>query len=225
MPRRLVLASASPARLQLLRGAGLDPEVMVSHVPEDGVEHLDARAAVTMLARRKAAEVAKLLAATREVQANPGGSRPKDELPLVVGCDSLLEFEGETWGKPSGPLDAAHRWRRLRGGTGLLHTGHCIVDASDAREVYAADTATVHFGHPDDREIEAYSLTREAMAVAGPFTLEGRSSPWVESIDGNYGTITGISLVVFRDLLGELGLSIIDLWSDPAGRIGPQAST
>jgi septum formation protein len=205
--RRLVLASASPARLLLLRGAGLDPEVRVSNVPEDGVEGLDAPAAVTALARRKATEVAGALRTEAAEQ-----HQPASDLPLVVGCDSLLEFAGQVWGKPSGPDEVSARWRRMRGLSGLLHTGHCLIDASDSREAAAWDTAVVHFGRPDDREIDAYARTDEALAVAGPFTLEGLSSPWVDRIEGNYGTITGISLPVLRRLLLELGVSIVDLW-------------
>jgi septum formation protein len=205
--RRFVLASASPARLLLLRGAGLDPEVRVSHVPEDEVDGLDPPAAVNELARRKAREVAARLRSEAADRDQPDGN-----LPLVVGCDSLLEFAGQVWGKPSGPDEVSARWRQMRGRRGLLHTGHCLIDASDSREATACDTAVVHFGRPDDREIEAYARTDEALAVAGPFTLEGRSAPWVERIDGNYGTITGISLPVLRRLLLELGVSIVDLW-------------
>jgi septum formation protein len=205
--RRFVLASASPARLLLLRGAGLEPEVRVSDVPEDGVEGLDPPAAVTALARRKALEVAGVLRSEAAVRDQPGSN-----LPLVVGCDSLLEFAGQIWGKPSGPDEVSARWRQMRGRSGLLHTGHCLVDASDWREATACDTAVVHFGRPDDREIDAYAGTDEALTVAGPFTLEGLSAPWVDRIDGNYGTITGISLPVLRRLLNELGVSIVDLW-------------
>jgi septum formation protein len=200
--RRLILASASPARRQLLEWAGLSPEVAVSYVAEDGVDHLPAVEAVQVLAERKARAVASGIAAS-----------PRADGPIVVGCDSLLEFEGETWGKASSPAEVVERWRRLRGGRGLLHTGHCVVDTATDSEAVATDTALVRFGVPDDREIEAYSRTGEALQVAGPFTLEGRSAPWIESIDGNYGTITGISLALLRHLLAELNVEIIDLWS------------
>jgi septum formation protein len=205
--RRFVLASASPARLLLLRGAGLDPEVRVSHVPEDDVDGLDPPAAVNELARRKAREVVARLRSEAADRNLPG-----ENLPLVLGCDSLLEFAGQVWGKPSAPDEVSARWRQMRGQSGLLHTGHCLVDAWDSREATACDTAVVHFGRPDDREIDAYAGTDEALAVAGPFTLEGRSAPWVDRIDGNYGTITGISLPVLRRLLLDLGVSIVDLW-------------
>jgi septum formation protein len=206
--RRLILASASPARRQLLEWAGLSPDVAVSHVAEDGVDHLPAIEAVQVLAERKARAVANGIPARLRIDA-PNVAHP----PIVIGCDSLLEFEGETWGKASSPAEVVERWHRLRGGRGLLHTGHCVVDTATGSEAAATDTALIRFGVPDDREIEAYSRTSEALQVAGPFTLEGRSAPWIESIDGNYGTITGISLALLRHLLAELNVEIIDLWA------------
>jgi septum formation protein len=198
--RRLVLASASPARRLLLQSAGLAPEVIASHVDEDGVDTLPAFEAVRVLARRKGEAVAAGLAADAEP-------------PLLVACDSLLEFEGEAWGKAADPEEVTARWRRLRGRDGLLHTGHFVADMASGRSAEATDTALVRFGVPSDDEIEAYARSDESLQVAGPFTLEGRSAPWIDSIDGNYGTITGISLVLLRGLLRELDVELIDLWS------------
>jgi septum formation protein len=197
MARRLVLASASPSRLRLLQGAGLDPEVIVSNVSEAGVDHLRPAEAVLVLARRKAEAVAE-----------------KIEGPaLVIGCDSVLQLAASMYGKPSTPEDARRRWQEMRGQSGVLHTGHCVIDTGTARHVGRTDSATVRFGHPSDAEIDAYIATGEPLRVAGAFTLEGLSSPWIDSIDGNYGTITGISIPLLRGLLGELGVGIVDLWS------------
>ena len=198
--RRLILASSSPARRQLLEWAGLSPEVVPSNVAEDGVDHLPPVEAVRVLAQRKAEAVA-------------AGQRSGSDAPLVIGCDSLLEFEGAAWGKPSSPTQVVERWHRMRGREGLLHTGHCVIDTSTNSMAMATDTALVRFGHPSDREVEAYASTKEAMEVAGPFTLEGRSAPWVDTIDGNYGTITGVSLPLLRRLFADLDVEIIDLWS------------
>lgn len=197
MTPRLVLASASPARRALLRSAGLEPEVIVSNVVEDEIDHLSPIEAVKDLAVRKAGAVAK---------------SPDARNSVVIGCDSLLEFEGEAWGKPSSPAETRDRWKRMRGSEGLLHTGHCLIDTKTDRLASATDTALVRFGNPTDAEIERYARTPEALAVAGPFTLEGMSAPWIDSIDGNYGTITGISIPMLRHLLAELGFQIIDFW-------------
>lgn len=197
MTRRLILASASPARRFLLESAGLCPEVVVSHVPEDGVDHLSPADAVTELAGRKGRAVATRVTGD----------------PLVVACDSMLEFEGEAWGKAASAEEVVSRWKRLRGATGLLHTGHHVLDVAAGSEAAETDTAVVHFGRPTDEEIAAYAGTAESLQVAGPFTLEGRCAPWIDSIEGNYGTITGISLPVLRRLLGRLGVDLVDLWA------------
>jgi septum formation protein len=204
--RRLVLASASPARRLLLESAGLRPEVVVSHVAEHGVDDLAPVDAVAALARRKGQAVVARLGA------DPGFDIDRDR-PLVVAGDSLLEFDGEAWGKPAEAGEVIARWLRLRGGTGLLHTGHFVCDVVAGEEAEETDTAVVRFGTPSDREVRAYASHPESLQVAGPFTLEGRSAPWIDSIDGNYGTITGISLPVLRRLLSRLGVEILDLWT------------
>jgi septum formation protein len=194
---RLILASASPSRLRLLEGSGLRPEVIVSNVSEEGFEHLHPAEAVLALARLKAEAVCSRV----------------DGPALVIGCDSMLELDGETYGKPSTPHEARERWRRMRNRSGVLHTGHCVIDTSNGSQAARTDSATVRFGNPTDAEIDAYIATGEPLRVAGAFTLEGMSSPWIDSIDGNYGTITGISIPLLRQLLAELGVEIIDLWS------------
>ncbi len=199
--RRLILASASPARLRVLQWAGLAPEVLVSGVDEGGVDHLPVAERVAALARRKAAAVAARL------------DRP--EAALVIGCDSLLEFDGRAEGKPGSAARATALWRRMRTRTGLLHTGHCVIDTGTGIEASASDAALIRFGDPSDAEIEAYVATGEPLQVAGAFTLEGFGAAWIESIDGNYGGVTGLSIPVLRRLLGQLGVELIDLWTAP----------
>jgi septum formation protein len=198
---RLILASASPARRRVLQWAGLDADVIISGVDESGTDHLQPEEAVLVLARRKAAAVAARV-------------RPS-EAALVIGCDSLLEFEGRAQGKPGGAEDAAALWRRLRNHTARLHTGHCLIDTARGTETSATDTALIRFGDPTEAEIAAYIATGEPLQVAGGFTLEGFGSAWVDSIDGNSGTITGLSIPLLRRLLRVLGFEIVDLWTTP----------
>jgi septum formation protein len=195
--RRLVLASASPARLRLLRDAGLDPEVIVSGVDEDLVIDDDPYSLVITLARAKAEAVGSGL----------------EGAALVVGCDSMLEFYGEILGKPLTPAAATERWQRMRGRNGRLLTGHCVVDTATGRQASAVGETVVRFGDPTDAEIAAYVDSGEPLHVAGAFTLDGKAAPFVDGIDGDASNVIGLSLPVLRRLLAELGVGITELWT------------
>jgi septum formation protein len=202
-PLRLVLASASPARRKTLQAAGIEPEVLVSGVEEESVSCPTAEELTLTLAQLKARAVADRLAD----RSAPG--------TLVLGCDSLLAFGGEILGKPADPADAVGRWRRMRGRSGYLHTGHCLIDLTAGREVSRVATTTVHFAKVDDAEIDAYVATGEPLHVAGAFTIDGLGGPFVERVEGDPGTVVGLSLPLLRTLLRDLDRRITDLWTGP----------
>ncbi len=199
MPRRtLVLASSSPARLRLLEDAGFDPRVAISGVDETQVSSSGLPDLVQLLAELKARAVAR-----------PGGTS------VVVGCDSMLEFDGTPHGKPASE-DEARRWlRSMRNRSGTLFTGHCVVDEQSGRQACATGATLVHFGPISDEEIDAYLSTGEALNVAGAFTLDGRSAPFVRGVEGDPSNVIGLSLPLFRSMLSELGLTVSEFWKAP----------
>jgi septum formation protein len=195
---RLVLASASPARLRLLIGAGIIPDVVVSGVSEDGVIASDTPALVAAIAARKAEAVAAGI--DRAVPA------------LVLGCDSMLDVDGEAHGKPADPATAIALWRRLRGRDATLWTGHHLIDTAGGQVRAGAVGTVVRFGRPGDDEIDAYVATGEPLEVAGGFTIDGRAAPFIAGVDGDPNNVIGLSLCLLRRLLAELGIGITSLW-------------
>jgi septum formation protein len=196
---RLVLASASPARLSVLRAAGVRPEVRVSGVAEEAISAPDPAALVLALARAKAAAVV----------------RPEDDDLLVLGCDSLLDLDGTAYGKPRTPEEAIQRWGKMAGRSGVLRTGHALLSVRAGTVVgEAADVASteVRFGRPSPDELAAYVATGEPLQVAGAFTIDGRGGWFVEGVDGDPGTVIGLSLPMMRILLRRVGAAVTDLW-------------
>lgn len=193
----LILASASPARLGLLRQAGLDPQVVVSGVDEDAVTAATPGELALVLAEAKARAVAATLTGPA----------------LVLGCDSVLELDGTAYGKPADAAEALARWQSMRGRSGVLQTGHCVIDTRTGAAASATASTTVRFGTPTDQEIAAYIGTGEPLKVAGAFTLDGRSAPFVDGVDGSHGNVIGLSLPLLRTLLQKLDVRITDLWT------------
>lgn len=202
-PVRLVLASASPARLATLRAAGVEPEVVVSGVPEEGVDAGTPAATAGELARLKAEAVAGRLGADR-LHVGP---------ELVLGCDSVFELDQTAFGKPSSADEARARWRSMRGRRGMLHTGHQVVDLGSDRSVGGVASVGVTFGDVSDAEIDAYVATGEPLLVAGGFTIDGRGGPFVERVDGDPHAVVGLSLPLLRRLLADLGVAWPRLWT------------
>jgi len=194
---RLVLASASPARLATLHAAGVEPSVVVSGVDETQVDGLPPADLALRLAELKCAAVA---ADIRD------GS-------LVLGCDSVLELDGEALGKPDDASEAVRRWQAMRGRSGVLHTGHCLRDTRSGAEVSATASTVVHFADVTDDEIAAYVASGEPLHVAGAFTVDGLGGAFVTGIEGDHHNVVGLSLPLLRDLVGRLGHVWTDLWA------------
>jgi septum formation protein len=193
---RLVLASQSPARLAVLRGAGLDPQVIVSGVDEDAFSAESTAELTAVLAAAKASAVAASL-----------------DDGIVVGCDSMLDLHGTAYGKPADVAEAADRWRQMSGQCGTLYTGHCVIDVATGKRVEDVAATTIRFGTPSEEEISAYVSTGEPLAMAGGFTIEGLGGWFVDSIDGDHSNVIGISLPLLRRLFGSLGVTIPQLWA------------
>lgn len=217
---RLILASQSPARTKLLTDAGIRHEVLVSDVDEDAVQ---ARYGVTdphdtalLLARAKAEAVASL---------------PEADGALVIGCDSVFEFDGEAHGKPYTADVARERMLRMSGSKGVLHTGHWLVDCRDTDDAEPGaagsgatlghvTSAEVHFMEMDPEEIDAYIATGEPLQCAGSFTIDGYGGAFIRKVDGDPHAVVGLSISTLRGLLGQARVGITDLWTtgaaDPA---------
>lgn len=198
---RLILASQSTARLNVLRAAGVEPVVRVSGVDEDAL--------VASLSNPTPEETVVALSAAK------AEAIEHDDECVVVGCDSMLLFEGELVGKPGTAEVARERWRRVAGKSGALITGHTVLRVSQGSVIdraSAAESTIVRFGTPTDEELEAYIATGEPLHVAGGFTIDGLGGWFIDGIDGDHSSVIGISLPLTRMLLGQVGVSVSTLW-------------
>ncbi|GAA4541217.1 Maf family protein [Amycolatopsis samaneae] len=206
---RFVLGSQSPARLAVLRAAGLDPRVVVSGVDEDAViaasAGLHSGQVVAALAMAKAEAVVATLAGER------GDA-------VVMGCDSMLLIDGELVGKPGTVEIARRRWQAMAGNSGALLTGHAVIRVKDGEAIEktsGTEATKVHFSTPDADELEAYLASGEPLQVAGGFTLDGLGGWFVKGVEGDPSSVIGISLSLTRTLLAEVGVRVTDLWQPP----------
>ena len=189
----LVLASQSASRRRLLESAGLKPTVLVSNVEEetDFFNSMTPEDMVIALAITKAHTVRKQI----------------NYPAIIIGCDSTFEFEGQSLGKPGTANVAKERAQRVRGKSGYLHTGHCVIDTQQEREISDRITTKVTFTDMTDAEIDDYIESGEPLHVAGGFTLDGFSSPFITSIEGDYTNVVGISMPFLRSAMTQLGYS------------------
>ena len=191
----------------MLTSAGIRPDVVVSDVDEPALIAAMGESTpadmVLDLARAKARDVA--------ARISLGQDSSLEADTVIIGCDSMLEMDGQVHGKPASAQEARERWQAMAGRTGVLHTGHWIVRGS--RELGAVASTSVTHGRPSPQEIEAYIATGEPLRVAGAFTLDGLGAPFVERIDGDPSNVIGLSLPLTRRLLADLGIVWTDLWA------------
>ena len=195
----IILASASPSRQRLLTSVGISPTIIVSGVDEEdsAYSQLSPRELVVALAIVKAHTV-----------------KEKVNYPaLIIGCDSTFEFEGESLGKPGTVENAIARAKKLSGKSGVLHTGHCFIDTDKGIEISDVVSTRVHFATMSDEEIEGYVATGEPLNVAGGFTLDGLSAPFIAGIEGDPSNVIGLSLPLLRNAINSLGYSWFELTS------------
>lgn len=200
---KFVLASASPARKKLLETVGINPIVTPSDYDESCVSLSKPYDLAATLAERKATVVAKLY-----------------QDALVLGCDSLLEVEGQIYGKPSDAKEAISRWQLMRGKKGLLYTGHALIDTTQQRKIVRCAVTEVYFSNITDAEIEAYVATGEPLRCAGCFALEGKGGLFVERIVGCHSNVIGLSLPLLRTMLADLGYTVSDFWGEKSLNCG-----
>ncbi len=192
-----VLASTSPARKKLLQTVGINPIVIPSNYDESQVQIRDTQELVNTLALCKAKTVV---------------NQVKDS--LILGCDSVLAVDGESYGKPESPEEAIARWQKMRGNHGILYTGHALIDQIQHRELICCGVTRVDFVNISDREIAAYVNTGEPLKCAGCFALEGKGGFFVEKLTGCHSNVIGLSLPLLREMLSKLGYFITDFWDN-----------
>jgi septum formation protein len=217
MPNRLpllILASASPARRQLLKSAGIEPIVCPSDLDESQVQLTDAKALVETLAKLKGERIATQIRGGE--LPNPASNGATDDASceslLVLACDSVLELNGEILGKPASPQEAIDRWCQMSGHFGDLYTGHALLDIARNRTLVKCQVTRVYFAQVSDAQIKRYVATGEPLACAGCFAIDGKGGLLVEKLEGCHTNVIGLSLPLLRQMLQDFGYEPTEFW-------------
>ncbi len=198
----VILASASPARLMLLRSQNIQPIVIASEINEKEIEEQYKDSSTEIVVKELSISKANYVL-TNNVSLNSG---------ILIAADSMLEFESQSLGKPLNAENAIARWQKMRGKSGILHTGHTVIRLDNKQTSTRAVSTKVEFAYVDDKEIIDYVATKEPLNVAGAFTIDSLGAAFVKEVQGDHSNVIGLSLPALREIVRELGLSWTSLW-------------
>jgi len=198
----VILASASPARLMLLRSQNIQPIVIASEINEKEIEEQLKESSTEIIVKELSIAKANYVL-TNNVSLNTG---------ILIAADSMLEFESQSLGKPLNAENAIARWQKMRGKSGILHTGHTVIRLDNKQTITRVVSTKVEFANVDDKEILDYVATKEPLNVAGAFTIDSLGAAFVKEVQGDHSNVIGLSLPALREIVRELGLSWTSLW-------------
>ena len=198
----VILASASPARLMLLRSQNIQPIVIASEINEKEIEEQYKDSSTEIVVKELSIAKANYVL-SNNVSLNSG---------ILIAADSMLEFEFQSLGKPLNAENAIARWQKMRGKSGILHTGHTVIRLDNKQTITRVVSTKVEFANVDDKEIIDYVATKEPLNVAGAFTIDSLGAAFVKEIQGDHSNVIGLSLPALREIVRELGLSWTSLW-------------
>jgi len=198
----VILASASPARLMLLRSQNIQPIVIASEINEKEIEQQYKDSSTEIVVKELSIAKANYVL-TNNVSLNSG---------ILIAADSMLEFESQSLGKPLNAENAIARWQKMRGKSGILHTGHTVIRLDNKQTITRVVSTKVEFANVDDKEIIDYVATKEPLNVAGAFTIDSLGAAFVKEVQGDHSNVIGLSLPALREIVRELGLSWTSLW-------------
>jgi septum formation protein len=198
----VILASASPARLMLLRSQNIQPIVIASEINEKEIEEQLKDSSTEIVVKELSIAKANYVLANN-VSLSTG---------ILIAADSMLEFESQSLGKPLNAENAIARWQKMRGKSGILHTGHTVIRLDNKQTITRVVSTKVEFANVDDKEIIDYVATKEPLNVAGAFTIDSLGAAFVKEVQGDHSNVIGLSLPALREIVRELGLSWTSLW-------------